>query len=69
MTTTPSIYVVDDDDPSVRSSLLLLLTSVGFNVRTFESALEFLDWKTKHSPDFLFFTTCCPEQGTKLHSA
>jgi len=44
MTTTPSIYVVDDD-PSIRSSLCLLLTSVGFNVRTFESALEFLDWE------------------------
>lgn len=43
-TTTPSIYVVDDD-PSVRSSLSMLLISAGFKVRTFPSAVEFLGEK------------------------
>jgi len=37
----PTIYVVDDD-PSVRDSTQLLLKSVGFNVKTFGSAQDFL---------------------------
>lgn len=37
-----SIVFVVDDDPSVRSSTLRLLRSVGFDVETFASADEFL---------------------------
>ena len=40
--TTPSIYVVDDDE-SARTGLGRLLRSVGFRVKTFVSAQEFLD--------------------------
>ena len=43
MKDTPStIFVVDDDD-AVRTSLRLLLKSVGLPVETFSSAQEFLD--------------------------
>jgi len=38
----PTIFVVDDD-PSVRDSTEMLLKSVGFNVKTFGSAQEFLE--------------------------
>jgi len=37
----PIVFVVDDD-PSVRDSTELMLESVGFNVRTFGSAQDFL---------------------------
>ncbi len=43
--TTPTIYVVDDD-PSVSSALSLLLTSAGYQVRSFLSAQQFLDYKS-----------------------
>lgn len=42
--TTPTIYIVDDD-PSVNSALSLLLTSAGYQVRSFFSAQQFLDCK------------------------
>jgi len=37
----PTIFIVDDD-PSVRESTELMLKSVGFNVKTFVSAQDFL---------------------------
>jgi two-component system response regulator FixJ len=37
----PTIFIVDDD-PSVRDSLELLVESVGFDVKTYASAQEFL---------------------------
>jgi FixJ family two-component response regulator len=40
----PTIYIVDDD-PSVRSSLRLLLESAGYEVICFNSAKEFLEFR------------------------
>jgi len=37
----PIVFIVDDD-PSIRESLRLLLSSAGYGVRTFASAKEFL---------------------------
>jgi len=42
MTTTPSLVSVVDDDESVRESLPDLLRELGFSVRAFSSAEEFL---------------------------
>ncbi|MBN2024013.1 MAG: response regulator transcription factor [Pirellulales bacterium] len=42
MTEQPIVYVVDDD-PQVRESLNLLMRSVGFNTKVFDSAEHFLD--------------------------
>jgi len=42
------VYVVDDD-PSVRKALKRLLSSSGFQVETFESALKFLE--NEHDAD------------------
>ncbi|HEY0366818.1 MAG TPA: response regulator [Pyrinomonadaceae bacterium] len=42
MTSTPSLVSVVDDDESVRESLPDLLRELGFSVRTFSSAEEFL---------------------------
>jgi FixJ family two-component response regulator len=38
-----SIVFVVDDDPSIRESLSLLLSSAGYSVKTFASAKEFLE--------------------------
>jgi len=43
---TPIVFVVDDD-PSIRESLSLLLSSAGYSVNTFASAKEFLE--SEHS--------------------
>jgi len=51
MTQAPVIFVVDDD-PSVRSSLKFLLSTVGLQAETFESADRFLE---KTPPD----VPCC----------
>ncbi len=42
-----SIVFVVDDDPSIRESLSLLLSSAGYSVATFASAKEFLE--SEHS--------------------
>ena len=47
MTAAPLVFVVDDD-PSVRSSLKFLLSTVGLHVESFESADTFL---RKNPPD------------------
>lgn len=38
-----STVIVVDDDPSIRESLSLLMNSAGYNVKTFDSAIEFLE--------------------------
>ena len=43
----PMVYVVDDD-PSVRKSLSRLLRSAGYQVETFATGAEFLDYRGVH---------------------
>jgi FixJ family two-component response regulator len=52
MTRAPVVFVVDDD-PSVRSSLKFLLSSVGLQVESFESAETFLQRKPPDAPSCL----------------
>jgi len=47
-----TLFVVDDDY-SVRSALKRLLKALGFNVKTFKSAEEFLDSGLAQCPDLL----------------
>ena len=52
MTDAPVVFVVDDD-PSVRSSLKLLISTVGLQVESFESADTFLQRKPPDAPSCL----------------
>jgi FixJ family two-component response regulator len=52
MTRAPFVFVVDDD-PSVRSSLKFLLSSMGLQVESFESAETFLQRKPPDAPSCL----------------
>jgi len=52
MTRTPVVFVVDDD-PSVRSSLKFLLSSVGLQVESFDSADALLQRKPPDAPSCL----------------
>jgi FixJ family two-component response regulator len=52
MTRAPVVFVVDDD-PSVRSSLKFLLSSVGLQVENFESAETFFQRKPPDAPSCL----------------
>jgi RNA polymerase sigma factor (sigma-70 family) len=49
MTNTPVVFVVDDD-PSVRSSLKLLISSIGLQVENFDSADALLRRKLPDAP-------------------
>ena len=57
--TTPLISVVDDDQ-SVRESLARLIRSVGFGVRVFESAEEFLSRSDGRQADCLILDIRMP---------
>ena len=48
----PTIFIVDDD-PSVRESTELMLKSVGFNVKAFSSAQDFLKANVEEYPGCL----------------
>ncbi len=52
MTRAPDVFVIDDD-PSVRSSLKFLLSSVGLQVESFDSAETFLQRKPPDAPSCL----------------
>jgi FixJ family two-component response regulator len=52
MTDGPLVFVVDDD-PSVRSSLKFLLSTVGLQVESFESAESFLNRKPPNTASCL----------------
>jgi len=58
----PVIYVVDDD-PSVRSALGRLLRSVGHDVKTFPSALDFLEFPRTERPGCLVLDIKMPKLG------
>ena len=52
MTAAPVVFVVDDD-PSVRSSLEFLISTVGLRVESFDSAESFLQKKPPERPSCL----------------
>jgi FixJ family two-component response regulator len=56
----PLVYVVDDD-PSVRKALERLLRSAGHEVKTFASALEFLDFSHPDAPGCLVLDIKMPK--------
>jgi FixJ family two-component response regulator len=58
----PTIFVVDDD-PSVLKSLERLLRSAGYAVKTFISALEFLDFPHPDAPGCLILDVQMPGQS------
>jgi FixJ family two-component response regulator len=63
----PLISVVDDDE-SVRESLQSLLRSVGFTVKVFVSAEEFLNSNHSGDSDCLILDVRMPGMnGTELH--
>ncbi len=59
MTNAPVVFVVDDD-PSVRSSLKFLLSTVGLQVESFESADRFLHRKPPDTPSCLVLDVRLP---------
>jgi FixJ family two-component response regulator len=58
--TTPTVFVVDDDE-SVRESLETLLCASGWQVATFASALEFLAQPRIASPSCLVLDVALPD--------
>ncbi|HUA99050.1 MAG TPA: response regulator transcription factor [Terracidiphilus sp.] len=59
MSDAPIVFVVDDD-PSVRSSLRFLLSTVGLQVESFESADRFLNRKPPDAPSCLVLDVRLP---------
>jgi len=55
----PSVFVIDDDQP-VRESLASLLRSVGLQVKTFETADEFLQQAAPNGPSCLVLDVRLP---------
>jgi RNA polymerase sigma factor (sigma-70 family) len=58
--TVASVVFVVDDDPSVRSSLKFLLSTVGLQVESFESADAFLHKKPSDAPSCLVLDVRLP---------
>ena len=58
----PTVFVVDDD-PSVRRSTERLVRTMGFDVRTFASAKEFLDRARVEGPACLVLDVRLPGRG------
>jgi RNA polymerase sigma factor (sigma-70 family) len=59
MTSAPMVFVVDDD-PSVRSSLKFLLSTVGLQVESFDSAASFLRKQLPDTPSCLVLDVRLP---------
>jgi len=58
----PTVFVVDDD-PSVRTSTERLVRSIGFRVKTFASAAEFLESRRPEGPACLVLDVRMPGQS------
>jgi len=56
----PTTVFIVDDDPSHRESLQLLLESAGLEVRSFSSAIEFLDGADSETPGCLLLDVHMP---------
>jgi FixJ family two-component response regulator len=56
----PFVYVIDDD-PSVRTALERLLRSAGYDVNTFASATEFLDFSCPDMPGCIILDIQMPK--------
>ena len=66
MTAAPLVFVIDDD-PSVRSSLKFLLSTVGLQAETFDSADSFLHKKPSYVPCCLVLDVRLPGlSGTRF---
>jgi two-component system, LuxR family, response regulator FixJ len=66
---TPTVYIVDDDS-GVRSSIRVLMKSVGLAAMPFPSAKEFLDAYNVHSPGCLVLDIRMPGMsGLELQEA
>jgi FixJ family two-component response regulator len=64
-----TVFIVDDD-AEVRASLSRLLTSEGYQVRTFESAVQFLGEQDADTPGCLLLDLCMPDlSGIELQRA
>ena len=59
MSDAPTVFVVDDD-PSVRSSLKFLLSTVGLHVESFDSSDAFLHKKPSDAPSCLVLDVRLP---------
>lgn len=69
MTEDKSLVYVVDDDPSVRKALDRLLRAAGYETRTFESALDFLDFAHPDAPGCLVLDIEMPRlNGLELQS-
>ena len=60
MTRIDATVFVIDDDPSVRNSLKRLIQSIGFQVKTFDSAQAFLEQGTRDKPGCLILDVRMP---------
>ncbi|MHC4068099.1 MAG: response regulator transcription factor [Planctomycetota bacterium] len=56
----PTVYIVDDDE-NVRESLAQLISAVGYNIKAFSSAQEFLDSYDSPDPGCLVLDIRMPE--------
>jgi len=68
MTRSPTIAIVDDDD-GVRTSLSSLVRSLGYDVRTYRSAVDFLADSAAKDPDCMITDVqMAPMAGDQLQA-
>ncbi|MEI6336876.1 MAG: response regulator [Methylococcaceae bacterium] len=64
----PTVFIIDDDDPSALKALARLLRPLGLNVTTFATPQEFLEHYDKNAPGCLVLEAVMPHiNGLELH--